>query len=139
MSIVGGPPPSLASDVDAEPRTITAATTVVMDVANMVEPFQDHPIALDILALGLSLQLSFRATWLATTRRAIWRSPPLPTCRALRSIDAWIRRTIWLCKWCRRRSSICAAHEPDGRSVLHRRIAGGHILVKSNEAASRYR
>jgi hypothetical protein len=30
----------------------------------MVEPPQDHPTALDTLALGLSLQLSFPATWL---------------------------------------------------------------------------
>src|SRR6516164_5467075 len=80
MSIVGGPPPSLARDVDVAPRTITAATIAVA-LASMVEPSQVHP--LDILALGLSLQLSFRATWLATTRRTRWRSPPLPSGQAL--------------------------------------------------------
>src|SRR6516165_5866179 len=87
MSIVGGPPPSLARDVDAEPRTI-AATTIAVALANIVEPFQDHPTALGILALGLSLQLSFRATWLATTRRAKWRSAPLPTRQALLRLSA---------------------------------------------------
>src|SRR6516164_2167202 len=87
MSIVEGPPPSLARDVDAEPRTI-AATTIAVALANIVEPFQDHPTALGILALSLSLQLSFRATWLATTRRAKWRSPPLPTRQALLRLSA---------------------------------------------------
>src|SRR5215469_2444794 len=61
MSIVGGPLPSLARDVDAEPRTITA-TIVAVALANILEPSQDHPTVLDILALGLSLQLSFRVS-----------------------------------------------------------------------------
>src|SRR5215472_9499848 len=42
MSIVGGPPPSLAKDVDAKPRTITD-TRIALALANMVEPSTRFP------------------------------------------------------------------------------------------------
>jgi hypothetical protein len=40
MSIVGGPPRSLARDVDAVPVTITAAAAAVMDVVNMAHLYK---------------------------------------------------------------------------------------------------
>src|SRR6516164_1181190 len=70
MSIVGGPPPSLARDVDVAPRTITD-TRIAPALANMVEPSTRSPPAPWDISKPMSRPC---ATGLANNPRAKWRS-----------------------------------------------------------------